>query len=181
MPIQTIDQSVLEKIASGDRKALEEIHTTYYPEIRRFIYFRVDSNQQLAEDLASAIFLRFFEYIARGNTVDHIRGFLFRSAKNELSNYYRDRKVAVDIDEVVMDEIADSTDIEGNFDFQLDLQQAQLAIQKLKDEWKDVIIMRFIGDLDYVEIAKITGKSEGAVRVVIHRALKQIREGIASL
>jgi len=177
--IQSIDQELLEKIAQGDRSSLEEIHNTYYAAIRRFIYFRV-SNNQIAEDLTSAIFLRFFEYVSRGNAIDHVRGFLFRSAKNELANFYRDRKAIVDIDEVFTDEIALEMDVDKEIDLQLDAEQALTVIQKLKDEWRDVMLMRFMEELDYEEIANIIGKSQGAIRVIIHRALKELRDSMES-
>lgn len=178
--IEAIDEQSLKRIAGGDTSIFEHIYSSYYPEIRRFIYFRV-SNDQLSEDLTSGIFLRFFEYVTRGNVINHVRGFLFRSAKNEIANYYRDRKEVVDIEEIITDEIAEETNISDILDFQIDMEKAIAAIQKIKSEWRDLILMRFLKDLEYNEIAKITGKSEVSIRVTIHRAVKELREILKQL
>jgi len=176
MPIQTIDHDLLEKIANGDKKIFEEIHLTYYPEIRRFIYFRVGLNEQLAEDLASAVFLQFFEYISRGNAVDHVRGFLYRSTKNHLSNYFRETHEIVDINDPVAHETSDEFDLEEFVDIKMDTETALSILPEIKAELRDVIIMRYLKDLEYEEIARICEKTVENVRVMVNRGLKEIRK-----
>ncbi|MNC91134.1 RNA polymerase sigma factor YlaC [compost metagenome] len=50
------------------------------------------------------------------------------------------------------------------------------AILKLREEQRQVIILRFIEDLDYREVAEIIGKSVAAIRVIQHRALNSLRK-----
>jgi len=56
----------------------------------------------------------------------------------------------------------------------VDLIKRQLPL--LKEEYREVIIMKFINDLSLEEIADISGKTKGNVRVLLHRALNALRE-----
>ncbi len=47
---------------------------------------------------------------------------------------------------------------------------------ELKEEYREILILRFINDLDLDEIADVTGKSKGNVRVFLHRALKSLKD-----
>ena len=50
---------------------------------------------------------------------------------------------------------------------------------KLREEQRKVIILRFVEDLEYKEVAEILGKSVAAVRVIQHRALNALRKQVA--
>jgi len=55
----------------------------------------------------------------------------------------------------------------------LELIRRQLPL--LKEEYREVIVLRFINDLNLEEIAAVTGKSRGNVRVILHRALAALK------
>ncbi len=59
---------------------------------------------------------------------------------------------------------------------QIDNQQIIVAIRKLKQEYQEVLTLRYVDGLQMDEIAEITGKGNVAVRVTLHRALKKLRE-----
>ncbi|MEK9186314.1 MAG: sigma-70 family RNA polymerase sigma factor, partial [Patescibacteria group bacterium] len=66
--------------------------------------------------------------------------------------------------------------VEKDLDIAMHWAKAQTAIKKLKEEQQDVIIMRFVEDLSHKEIADAIGKTEGAVRLIQHRALENLRQ-----
>src|SRR3989338_1308443 len=60
-----------------------------------------------------------------------------------------------------------------------EMKNIELVLRKMKDEYREVIILKFIEELSISEIAKILDKSKGAVRVLLHRALKVVRDLLA--
>jgi len=67
-------------------------------------------------------------------------------------------------------------DKNANYEAKLNKYRIRNAIAKLKKDKQRVIVMRFIDGFSYSEIAKALNKSEGAVRVIQYRALKELRE-----
>ncbi len=140
----------------------------------RHCYFRV-SDRDLARDLTQEAFTRTWEYIAKGNKVDNMKAFLFRTAGNLIIDHYRRKK------ESSLDSMA-----EGGFDPSGDDhkhipelaagKEALRAVKLLEEDYRQVIVLRFINDLTIGEIAEIRGESENAVSVRIHRALKKLKE-----
>ena len=61
------------------------------------------------------------------------------------------------------------------YDINLDLEKVKSAIQKLTPEQQDVVIMKFVEDLTHQEIAAALNKSEGAVRLLQHRAINNLK------
>ena len=58
----------------------------------------------------------------------------------------------------------------------LEVEKVRRAIQTLKQDYQDVIIMRFIEDIPIKETATILGKTEGAVKLIQHRAIKELKK-----
>mgnify|MGYP001764640601 CR=1 FL=1 len=56
------------------------------------------------------------------------------------------------------------------------MEKVQEKLLELKDEYREAIVLKFINDLSTGEIAEITNKSQGNVRITLHRALKALRE-----
>jgi len=58
----------------------------------------------------------------------------------------------------------------------MEIQSIEVHLSKLKDDYREVIILKYIEEFSITEIAEVTGKSKGNVRVLLHRALKAIKE-----
>ena len=69
-----------------------------------------------------------------------------------------------------------SQDQEESIDQKADLELIRQKLMLLKDEYREVIIWRFIEDLSMDEIANITGKKKGNIRVLLHRAITALKE-----
>ena len=155
-----------------------KIYKTYIRQIYRFIYVKVGS-QQLAEDLTSEVFLRFWKNIQKNNPtkIENPRAFLYKTARNLVIDHYRtySQKKEIPIEEIK--EIKDvSESLERQESLFSDLEIVQRAIRQLKEEHQDVILWYYLDDLSVKEIAKILGKSENAIRVMIHRAMEKLKE-----
>jgi RNA polymerase sigma-70 factor (ECF subfamily) len=156
------------------RKEFSKIYDKWVNKIYRFIFLKV-SSQEVAQDLCSQTFLRGWESYKANPKIDNVSAFLYRIARNLVIDYYRQkgRMQFVSPDEVV---IADeSSDLVEEAAFNSDLGQVKAVLADLREDYQNVIIWRYLDDLSIPEIAKLSDKTEDAVRVSLHRALKVLK------
>ena len=154
----------------------------YSANILKHIYFRV-SDQKLAEDMTQEVFLKTWDYIKTGEVkeIKYLKAFLYRVATNLVIDHYRGKsKKLVSIEAaseegIEFNEISEVATQEKETDFSLDREIMEKYLLELKDEYRQILIYRYIDDLEIGEISKITGKSLIGVRVLIHRALKKLK------
>ena len=159
------------------RKEFEKIYNQCIKKIYRFIFLKVNS-EEIAQDLSSETFLRGWESYKNNPNIENPSAFLYQIARNLTIDYYREKGRI----QFVSPEIAPIADpnpgIEEKAIFNSDLEEIKRGLVKIKDEYQDVIIYRYLDELSMPEIAKIMDKSEGTVRVLLHRALKSLRNEI---
>jgi len=91
-------------------------------------------------------------------------------------DHYRRSRPQVNIDDLDH-EILGEKETQGELlDAKIGLDAMLEAIFRLRGVEQDVLIMRFVEDLTHQEIAKAIGKSEGATKVIQHRALKNLKK-----
>ena len=181
MKIEKAQEIILySKLKSKDAKSFIKIYDLYIDQIYRFIYFKV-SNAEEAEDLSSAVFLKAWSYIQEGNAIKRktFKALIYKIARNLIIDHYRkasqQKNVSME-DDYVKEIIDDKQDVQKEIELKNDIESIQLKLKELKDEYREVIIMRFIDELSISEIAEVLDKSKGNVRVLIYRALKALRE-----
>ena len=159
------------------RKIFSKIYDRYIDKIYRFIFLKV-SSQEIAQDLTSETFLRGWESFKNGNKIENPQAFLYKIARNLVTDHYREKGRA----QVVSAEFIPIVDPRQNLEekslFESDFDNIRIALVSLREEYQDVIIWHYLDDLSIPEIAKMLDKSEGAVRVMLHRALKVLRNGL---
>lgn len=167
------------------RKIFSQIYDDNVDRIYRFIVLKVNSTE-IAEDLTSEAFLKGWEAfkessnpgLNKQNYIENPRAFLYRIARNLVTDHYRQKGRT----QVISTEYASIIDPHSNIEEMSavgsDLYNIKSALNKLNDDYKEVVIWHYLEDLSVPEIAKILDKSEGAVRVTIHRALKALKEEV---
>lgn len=161
--------------ARKNNKSLAGLMTNYnelVDQIFRFVYLKTN-NKEIAEDLTSECFLSTVKYL-KANEVRHIRAFLFKTARNKIIDYYRQKGRVIYSDEAVLA----NEEISGKDDL-VNKQDARMIIGKLNllgDDDREVLTMRYLEDLDIKEIAAAIGKNQMAVRVQIFRALRKLNK-----
>ncbi|MBI4739069.1 RNA polymerase sigma factor [Candidatus Woesearchaeota archaeon] len=148
--------------------------------IYRYIFLRV-SSKETAQDLTSEVFLRTWEYVGLPATVSvqikSPRAFFYRVAKNLVVDFYREKsKAPISLDELEIQIPDAENNPEEKTGLALEMVSVQRALSGLKNDYRDVIIWHYLDDLSVPEIADILGKSEGAVRVILHRGLESARQ-----
>ena len=168
------EEKLIMAAIAGENEAFGLLYDHYQPRIYRFIYLKV-SHREEAEDLTHQVFLSAFEKISgfKIKTSASFSGWVYSIARNKVIDHYRTRKNAVDIETVQIPELKDSR--EDIMDAAMEMEKARRAILKLSPIEQDVVVMRFIEELSPKETAKVLNRSEISVRVIQHRAVKNLR------
>ena len=156
-----------------------KIYDSYNAKIYRFIYLKV-SSQEIAEDLASEVFMRAWESFQEQirnpkSEIRNIQAYIYQIARNVIADHYKANKVkTIAVEEII--EIADSKDpTEKKAVVNMEMDRVQKALLTLNDDYQNLIIWRYLDELSFSEIAQITGKTEDNVRVGVHRALQALK------
>jgi RNA polymerase sigma-70 factor (ECF subfamily) len=169
--------------ATPDKARLDadfsELYRRHLRDVYSYAYYRV-GNHHDAEDLTEQTFLqayRHFERAQRESEGRPLRPWLIRIAHNLAANFYRDRARRP---EAAMEDaaiISAPHDVESLVEGRDELGRILEAVQKLPDDRREALIMRFALGMDNREIARALGRSDGATKVLIHRAIRQL-EGL---
>ena len=165
-----------------DPEAFTKLYDIYAKRIYSFVFFKV-SNREEAEDITSEVFLKAWRYINEKKKIESFSGLLYRLARNCVVDLYRSRsrqKEPLSIDTEINIEIGDAgkwqKDLGDELINKLEMQKIVLALQKMKQEYREVVTLRYVDELEVSEIAEITGKGHIAIRVTLHRGLKKLKE-----
>lgn len=178
-----IDVRILFFIESMNKyqRKFSKIYNRYADSIYRFIYIKV-SSKETAEDLTSEVFLRVWRtfQIKEKQEIRNPRAFLYASARNLVIDYYRSesRVQILSIEDNKTDIEDTNQQIEKQEVRHSEMEKVQKALAKLRPEHQDVIILKHVDELPAQEVAEIMGKSKGAVRVMLHRAMEQLKTTI---
>jgi len=171
-----VDETTLvTRAIARDREAFGALYDRHVVRVYRHIYYMV-GNAAEAEDLTAQAFLQAWEAISRYE----IRGapfvsWLLRIAHNLGVSHLRSRREGAELPETLVDHSRHGNP-EEELQRQLEGERVREAILRLRDEQRQVIMLRFVEDLEYPEVAQIVGKSVAAVRVIQHRALNALRK-----
>jgi RNA polymerase sigma-70 factor, ECF subfamily len=163
-------------------RAFERLYRDHLRDVYSYSYYRV-GNHHDAEDLTEQAFLqayRHFERARRESNGRPLRPWLIRIAHNLASNYHRDRARRP---QSVLDEsgpIPAPHGTERIAEGREELKQVIDGVRQLPDDRREALIMRFALGMDNREIARALGRTDGATKVLIHRAIKQLQEGLDS-
>ena len=165
---------LVQRAQAMEESALASLYSTYFPRIYNYAFLHI-GDVQTAEDLTSDVMLKVLESIKKYRFKGPpFSAWVFRIARNKLIDLHRRRKrrgevdlteplAAIQISPQVLAERA------------LDRGQLHLALKYLTDEQRQVIVLKFIEGFDNASVARVLGRSEGAVKSLQHRALHSLR------
>ncbi len=178
-------QELTEKIllfrvrTSRDEQAFGKLYDLYKKELFRFARSRLPTNED-ADDLSAHTFFTAWTIITTSHGAEdehHFRGLIYHIARWAITDFYRKKKDDISVDALTNAgvQLADNKETPGKIEAVADLSMLVRYLDRLKPEQKEVVILRYFQDMEYEEIAKRLEKNVNAVRVMLHRAIKELR------
>jgi RNA polymerase sigma-70 factor (ECF subfamily) len=168
--------------AEGEQYSFGEFYQLHLNEIYRYIFFRVNDHNE-AEDLTAKAFLEAWESLTstrRGEKIKNIRAWIYRIARNKVTDYQRTRKPQEPIDDNP-DKKLQSDWLERELDDLFISRKLAQGVRQLQANYQEVIILRFINQMSHAEAAEIMNITESHVRVLQYRALHKMREIVSEV
>jgi len=128
------------------------------------------------------IFLKTWNHIQNNSLTSSstLRALLYKIARTSIVDYYRESgnklEVSLNDEEHPIDLPDENVDLEAKMDRNTDLARINSKLPLLKEEYREVIVLKFVNDLDIEEISEVTGKTKGNIRVLLHRSLSALKE-----
>lgn len=167
-----VDAHLIGRAKAGDVEAFGQLYERYAPAIFRYIYARILKEKD-AEDITGEIFIQAWRSLSKYEERGYLySAYLFRLAQNAIVQYYRISRREVPWDG---DEIKAHTQTKDMMDGDLERQELHQMLNKLPEDQRRVLELRFFGELSCAETARVMGRSAGAIRVMQFRALGNIR------
>ena len=170
---------IVKQAQKGDKKAFEALYTTYYAKLYRYCVINIYKSE-LAQDICQESFIRAWKSLPtftldKGGT---FQAYLFRIARNLIIDLSRKKK-EFSLAEYI--EIETHEHYEEKLDQEDEVRKMKLALAKLEEVDRQIIILRYFEEMGHSEVAKIIGIKEGALRVRTIRLLKKMKDLILKL
>lgn len=168
-------EDLLSRARKLDQQALGSLHDQLYPQIFRYICYRLD-DPQACEDIASDAFLRLLDVLQkRGAKIQNVRSWLLGTANHLVNDHYR-RKYRRKVDNLDdHDRLPSDHSLESEFDQTYLRREVREAMRQLTPDQQNVIALRFTQELSLEETAQVMGKTVNAVKVLQFRAIAALR------
>ena len=172
----------LVEAAQADPARFEALYRKYVAQVYSFAYYELRDHHE-AEDATERTFLAALTNLARfqerarpadGDGASTFRVWLFQIARNAVAERRRRQRRRPEVPFEAAATVADPLDVEAIAVHRDEAAAAVDAISRLPTDRRRALILRFVEEMTTVEIAGVLGRSEGAVRVLIHRALRSV-------
>ncbi len=168
------EQTLLQRARNFEEQALAEIYDTYSPKLYRYAV-RLLADDDVAEDCVADTFSRFLKAMRNGaGPQEHLQAYLYRIAHNWITDTFRRQPppaISLDYTYQAGDD-PDPSEVVGD---NIDQERVRAALRLLTPEQRQVVILRFIEDMENQDVAAALDKPIGAVKALQHRALSALR------
>jgi len=175
------DRSLVEA-ALRDPARFDALYRKYLAQVYSYAYYELGDHHD-AEDATERTFLLALNALPRfqerarpqdGDGASTFRVWLFQIARNVVANVRRGRRRRPEAPLEAAAGLAAPHDVEGEASRRLEAHDAWAAVDRLPDDRRRALTLRFVEEMSTAEIAGVLGRSEGAVRVLIHRGLRAV-------
>ncbi|MEW5851514.1 MAG: RNA polymerase sigma factor [Myxococcota bacterium] len=181
------DAALIERACRGEAEAFGTLVARYEVPLFNFMV-RFCGNRDLARDLCQEAFLKAFRGLPGFRVGSPFKPWLYRVAINAAHSHRRRasrRETGVeDMTELEQQDTAGSAQPPPAADAQLVLNQDGVAVQhalaELPDALREAVVLKFVEDFTYEEMADVLGARVPALKMRVHRGLQRLRELLAS-
>ncbi len=163
--------------ALSQQDSFEALYNEYFAPLYRYVYFRT-KDKEIAMDIVQTTFLKVLEHgsVIKNNTA--LR-YLYTIARNVLIDHFRKKRdVLMDNFDEFVKNVSDTDQLSPQDEVvrQDQVNQVKTLLLSLPETVRDIVTLRYLQELEYSEIAIITGKTESTIRKVVSRSLKIIKK-----
>lgn len=159
----------------GDEAAFEELLRKYSPRLRFYVGKMLHERHEHSEDLLQEIWLNVYRALSKLRDATAFRAWLFSIARARVCREFRRGEVALrSLRESEWEAVA--ADSENSLG--VDTEEVRLKLDRLSTEHREALVLRFLEDMSYEEIARVTGSTLGTVRSRIHYAKQALRRAL---
>jgi RNA polymerase sigma-70 factor (ECF subfamily) len=173
------DEAALVEAAKSDPEAFGVLYDRHVDGVYRFVYNRL-RNQQAAEDVTAEVFVKALRAIGRYKVSGRpFRAWLYQIAANAVIDHVRAARPSSDLDHAAL-LAATGPGPEDRAVGRVEESEVWKRIGELPAAQQTAVALRLGEDLSTLDIAYVMGKSEGAVKVLVHRGLATLRAQLSA-
>ena len=173
------EERLVRRAQQHDQTALTQIYEQNFDKIYRYIVLKIGERTE-AEDMTQQVFLNAFKSISSFKYKKvPMSSWLFRIAHNQIVDHLRrkSKRATVPLNESLADGGSDpKLELERDFD----IKRLVSATKQLTGAQREVISLRFAGELSVRQVAGVMNKSEGAIKALQHSAIVSLRKVLAA-
>ena len=173
------EESLVRRAQQRDQVALTHLYEENFDKIYRYIVLKIGDRTE-AEDMTQQVFLQALKAISSYRFKGMpFSSWLYRITHNQVVDYLRkkSRRPTIPIEDTMA---AGSSDPPREIERKMEIEQLTAAARQLTAAQREVISLRFGGELSVAEVARVMGKSEGAVKALQHSAIVALRKVMAA-
>jgi RNA polymerase sigma-70 factor, ECF subfamily len=167
------EQLLVLRCQAGDEHAFEELVARYHPRLRYYLR-RILPREDHADDVLQEVWLAVFRALPRLADPAALVAWLYRIARNKASVQWRERPPEHLLD---VSDLAEKASRDDEFRRE-DAQEIHASLDQLAPEQREVLVLRFLEDMTYQQIAEVTGCPIGTVRSRLYYAKSALRQAI---
>lgn len=168
------DETIMERVKQGNLAELSVLFERYNMRLYNF-FLKLTFNKSVSQDLTQNLFYRVLKYRHTYKTGNSFKSWVYQVARNVHTDHFRQHKRALDRIENVEHNVTNIAEHDDNLGEEA-FDRLDKALSKLHpDQLKIIVLSRYQG-LNYEEISKINNSTVGAIKVQMHRAIKQLRD-----
>ncbi len=171
------EQSLVRRAQQQDREAFAELYEAYFDQIYRYIVLKIGDRTE-AEDMTQQVFLKALKSLSLYKWKDvPFSAWLYRIAHNQMVDHFRklSRRQSCELTEAITPDDPGENP-QHQTELKADIEHLVKATRHLTRAQREVIALRFSSDLPVAEVARLMGKSEGAVKALQHSAVVALRK-----
>ena len=168
---QMDEQALVLRCQAGDEQAFVRLFERYNAPLKYYLR-RLLSSPELADDVLQTVWLKVPRGVKRLRKLDAFRAWLYRVARNEAFQHLRRGQRWAEVEQSLP--MPEPPDEDTTFTAD-DAERVHAALEEVSPNHRDVLVLRFLEDLSYEEIASVVGVELGTVRSRIHYAKHALR------
>ncbi len=159
--------------AKPHKDHIGKLYEEHSDAIFRYIFFKI-SDREKALDITHDTFVKVWDSMSGGTVIDNHKAYLYRTAERLVIDWYRKKK-SLSLDSLQEDGFDVGVDSTAEMAEKIDAEVVTELIKELEDDYKNVIILRYLEEMSVKDIALALGEKENTISVRIYRALEKLR------